>query len=149
MFTDLLGHLCQTQELGELITQVTSSCKLVAVSVVIHIGRQSPRPKNNNNNNTIWRRSVLGGEEPPRHSAELNHAPSHAGGPTQSQLSRPRSGHHISMEHQLRRKHLLLNSDTDASNEKCLKEIQRKRKRKNIFLRKKQWKKEKREMKKT
>ena len=54
------------------------------------------------------------------HSGELNHALSQVGGqvggPTQSQLSRPTSsGHHISMEHGLRRKHLQLNSDTDAS----------------------------------
>ena len=50
-----------------------------------------------------------------------------AGGPTQSQLSRPMSsGHHISMKHRLRRKQL--NSDTNASNETCLKEIQEKRK---------------------
>ena len=34
-----------------------------------------------------WRGSVLTGEEPPPHSGELNHALSHVGGPTQSQLS--------------------------------------------------------------
>ena len=68
---------------------------------------------NNNNNNTIWGGSVLTGEEPPLHSGELKHALLQAGGPTQSQLSRPMSsGHHISMEHRLRRKHL--NSDTNA-----------------------------------
>ena len=51
--------------------------------------------------------SVLTGEELPPHSGELKHALSQAGGPTQSQLSRPMSsGHHISMEHQPRRKHL-------------------------------------------
>ena len=60
---------------------------------------------NNNNNNIIWGGSVLTGEEPPPHSGELKHALSQAGGPTQSQLSRPMSsGHHISMEHRLRRK---------------------------------------------
>ena len=59
---------------------------------------------NNNNNNTIWGGSVLTGEEPPPHSGELKHALSQAGGPTQSQLSRPMSsGHHISMEHRLRK----------------------------------------------
>ena len=42
---------------------------------------------NNNNNSTIWRGSVLTGEEPPPHSGELN-ALTQAGGPTQSQLSR-------------------------------------------------------------
>ena len=48
---------------------------------------------------------VLTVEEPPLHSGELNHALSQAGGPTQSQLSRPMSsGNHISMEHRLRRK---------------------------------------------
>ena len=67
--------------------------------------------------NTIWGGSVLTGEEPPPHSGELKHALPQAGGPTQSQLSRPMSsGHHISMEHRLRRKQL--NSDTDASNKK-------------------------------
>ena len=39
-------------------------------------------------------------------------------GPTQSQLSRPMwSRHHISMEHRLRRKHLLLNPNTKAAKE--------------------------------
>ena len=54
----------------------------------------------NNNNDTIWGGSVLTGEEPPPYSGELKHALAQAGGPTQSQLSRPMSsGHHISMEH--------------------------------------------------
>ena len=83
--------------------------------------------RHSNNNNTIWGGSVLTGEEPPPHSGELKHALTQAGGPTQSQLSRPMSsGHHISMEHRLRRKQL--NSDTNASNKKYLKEIQEKRK---------------------
>ena len=43
----------------------------------------------NNNNNTIWGGSVLTGEELPPHSGELKHALTQAGGPTQSQLSRP------------------------------------------------------------
>ena len=69
---------------------------------------------NNNNNNTIWGGSVLTGEEPAPHSGELKHALPQAGGPTQSQQSRPMSsGHHISMEHRL-----LRNSDTNASNKK-------------------------------
>ena len=77
--------------------------------------QQHKHNKKNNNNNTIWGDSVLTGEEPPPHSGELKHALPQAGGPTQSQLSRPMSsGHHISMEHRLRKKHL--NSDTDASN---------------------------------
>ena len=68
----------------------------------------------NNNIDTIWGGSVLTGEEPPPHSGELKHALPQAGGPTQSQLSRPMSsGHHISMEHRLLRKQL--NSDTNAS----------------------------------
>ena len=72
------------------------------------------------------------GEEPPPHSGELKHALPQAGGPTQSQLSRPMSsGHHISMEHRLRRKHL--NSDTNASNKKYLKEVQEKRKEETFF----------------
>ena len=77
----------------------------------------------------------LTGEEPPPHSGELKHALSQAGGPTQSQLSRPMSsGHHISMEHRPRRKQL--NSDTNASNKKYLKEIQQKRKEETFFFRK-------------
>ena len=81
-----------------------------------------------NNNNTIWRGSVLTGEEPPPHSWDLNHALPQAGGPTQSQLSRPvSSGHHISMEHRLRRKQF--NSDTNASIKTYLKEIQEKEKK--------------------
>ena len=84
---------------------------------------------NNNNNNTIWRGSVLTGEEPPPHSGELKHTLTQAGGPTQSQLSRPMSsGHHISLEHRPRRKQL--NSGTNASNKTYLKEIQEKEKKK-------------------
>ena len=65
---------------------------------------------------SFWGGSVLTGEEPRRHSGELNHALSPAGGPTQSQLSRPMSsGHHISMRDRQRRKHQKFNSDTDAS----------------------------------
>ena len=71
--------------------------------------------QNNNKNNTIWRGSVVTGVEPPLHSGELKHALTQAGGPTQSQPSRPMSSrHHISMEHRLRRKHLLLNPSTRA-----------------------------------
>ena len=87
---------------------------------------------NHNNNNTIWRGFVFTSVEPPPHSGELNHALSQAGGPTQSQLSRPMSlGHHISMEHRLRRKQL--NSDTYASNKTYLKEIQEKYKKKFVL----------------
>ena len=90
----------------------------------------------NNNNNTICRGSVSTGEEPPQHSGELKHALSQAGGPTQSQLSRPvSSGHHISMEHRLRRKQS--KSDTNASIKTFLKEIQEKRKEDTLILRKK------------
>ena len=45
------------------------------------------------------------GEEPPPHSEELKHALTQAGGPTQSQLSRPMSSRHHG--ERLRRKHLL------------------------------------------
>ena len=82
-----------------------------------------------NNNNTIWGGSVLTGEELPPHSVELKHALSQAGGPTQSQLSRPMSsGHHISMEHRLRWKHL--NFDTNASNKNIWKKYKKKEKKK-------------------
>ena len=69
---------------------------------------------------------------PPRRSpGELNHALLHAGGPTQSQLSRPMlSGHHISMEHRLRIKHLYLNTNTNASKENFWKEEKKKAKEK-------------------
>ena len=78
----------------------------------------------NNNNNTIWRGSSLTGEELPPHSVELKHALSQAGGPTQSQLSCPvSSGHHISMQHRLQRKHLLLNLDTNARKETYMNSI--------------------------
>ena len=91
----------------------------------------SSSSSNNNNNNTIWGGSVLTGEEPPPHSGELKHALLQAGGPTQSQLSRPMSsGHHISMEHRLRRKQL--NSDTNAS-KKIFERNIRKRQRRNFF----------------
>ena len=91
-------------------------------------------PTSNNNNNTIWGGSVSTSEEPPLHSGELKHALPQAGGPTQSQLSRPMSsGHHISTEHRLQREQL--NSDTNASNKNFLKEIQGKRKE-DFFLRK-------------
>ena len=73
-----------------------------------HINHNHNNNNCNNNNNTIWGDSVLTGEEPPPHSGELQHALPRAGDPTQSQLSRPMSlGHHISIEHRLRRKHLL------------------------------------------
>ena len=104
--------------------------------VDIHIRLASARVQNNNNNNnnnTIWGGSVLTGEEPPPHSGELKHALTQAGGPTQSQLSRPMSsGHHISMEHRLRRKQL--NSHTNASSKKYLKEIQEKRQEQTFFF---------------
>ena len=74
-----------------------------------------------NNNNTIWGGSVLTGKEPSHHFGELKHALPQAGGTTQSQLSHPISSlHHISIEHRLRRRQL--NSDTNASNKKYLKE---------------------------
>ena len=80
-----------------------------------------------NNNNTIWGGSVLTGEEPPPHSGELKHTLSQAGGPTQSQLSRPvSSGHHISMGHRRRRKLLWFN-------EMCFKEKQEKKKKEETF----------------
>ena len=85
------------------------------------------------NNDTIWGGSVSTGEEPPLHSGELKHALSQAGGLTQSQLSRPMSsGHHISMEHRLRRKQL--NSDTNASNKKIFERNTGKKKRRNFFF---------------
>ena len=107
-----------------------SSCMRASCGVYMHAHSTVSQ---NNNNNTIWGGSVLTGEEPPLHSGELKHALPQAGGPTQSQLSRPMSsGHHISMEHRLRRKQL--NSDTDASNKTYLKEIQEKRKEEPFFF---------------
>ena len=97
-------------------------------------GELAGNRSSSSNNNTIGEAPFLTGEEPPPHSGELNHALPQAGGPTQTQLSRPMSsGHHISMEHRLWRKQL--NSDTNASNKTYLKEIQEKTK--TLFLRKK------------
>ena len=96
----------------------------------------------NNDNNTIWGGSVLTGEEPPLHSGELKHALLHAGGPTQSQLSRlMSSGHHISKEHRPRRKQL--NSDTNASKKNIWKKYKKKEKKKLFLLlknEKRKWK---------
>ena len=113
---------------------------LSTVVVDKHTRLTSARVWNNDNNNTtIWGGSVLTGEEPPPHSGELKHALPQAGGPTQSQLSRPMpSGHHISMEHRRRRKQL--NSNTNASHKKIFERDTRKKKRRNFFSGKK-WKK--------
>ena len=100
-----------------------------------------------NNNNPIWRGSIffrgrLRCEELPLHSGELNHVLSPVSGPTQSQLSHPMSsGHHISMEHRLRRKQL--NSDTNASNKTYLNE----KTKGNTFFKKKKIKKAMKNMK--
>ena len=61
------------------------ACQLEHSHVVdIHTVKESDKNNNNNNNNnnTIWRGSVLTGEEPPPHSGELKHALPQAGGPT-------------------------------------------------------------------
>ena len=140
-----LGHLCQSTGAGgagvagSLLTGDSApGLPIRSFSCVdIGIAGSSICVNNNNNNNTIWGGSVLTGEELPPHSWELKHALTQAGGPTQSQLSRPMSsGHHISMEHRLRRKQL--NSDTNASNKTYLKEIQEKRKEETFFFRKKE-----------
>ena len=84
---------------------------------------------NNNNNNTIWGGSVFNrrGASTPLWGVEACSPPSRR--PTQSQLSRPlSSGHHISMEHRLRRKQW--NSDTHASNKNIIERNKRKRKKK-------------------
>ena len=108
----------------------------------------------NNNNSTIWRGSVLTGEEPSTPLCELKHALFQAGGPTQSQPSRPTSSrHHIPMEHRLRRQRLLLNPDTNAGKEKTNKEKlfskkkkeKRKRKRKKRRTRSKKKKRKRKE----
>ena len=57
-------------------------------------------------------------------------SPKQAAQPNPSYPALCRQGHHISMEHRLRRKQL--NSDTNASNKKYLKEIQEKRKEKTF-----------------
>ena len=107
----------------------------------MHIHLVNGLQKNNNSSNTIWRGSVLTARCLQSHSGKLNHALLQAGGPTQSQLSRlMSSGHHISMEHRLRRRQL--NSETIASNKTYLKETQEKRKAETFFFLRK-WKKEK------
>ena len=100
----------------------------------------------NNNNNTIWRGSVLTGEEPSPQSGELKHALRQEG-QTQSQLSRSMSsGHHISMEHRLWKKQL--NSETNARKQKNKEKhfLKRKRKeKKNKIQEKEKEKKKKKE----
>ena len=114
------------------LTQLTSQKEQSTTQQQTRNNTTQPTADHNNNNNTIWRGSV--------------HALLHAGGPTQSQLSRPMSsGHHISMEHRSRRKQL--NSDTNASNKTYLKEIQEKRKEETFFLRKKQKKEKEKKLK--
>ena len=63
------------------------------------------------------------------------------------QLSRPvSSGHHVSTEHRLRRKHLLLNLSTKVRSGKYLKERQEKHKKEEtFFLRRKKMEKKKHE----
>ena len=98
-------------------------------------------------NSTNCKCSVLTGEEPPPHSGKLNHALSPESGPTQPQPARPMSSrHHISMEHRLRWKHLLLNPIAHASTSMYLKEKKKKKKnkKKKEKTRKKGEKKEKR-----
>ena len=90
-------------------------------------------PNNNNNNNTIWRGSVLAGEEPPPHSGELKHAlPMQAAQPNPSFPTLCRQDTTSPWRHRLRRTQL--NSDTNASNKKYLTEIQEKKKRRNFFF---------------
>ena len=100
----------------------------------VDIRTRYARTKNNNNNNSIWRGTVLTGEEPPPHSGELNHALSQSGGQTQSQQSRPlSSGHHISTGHRPRRKHLCCDSMPAM---KLFARNTRKKKKKKHFQRK-------------
>ena len=100
---------------SQLVSDTTTTQQHTNTPTTTNNNQQQQTTTNNNNNNTMWGGSVLTGEEPPPHSGELKHALPQAGGPTQSQLSRPMSsGHHISMEHRLRRNHL--NSNTNASN---------------------------------
>ena len=134
------GNSGNTQHQATKSTTVPSSCvpERTLSRVDARACAQTKVVGSSNKSNPIWGGSVLTGEEPPPHSRELNHALSQVVGPTQSKLSRPMSsGHHISMEHRLRRKHLQLNSDTDVSIEIYGKEIQ------TFLLRKKKWKKEK------
>ena len=127
----VLGNLGMRRPTSQVCTGRNERLALkVRVMWSVHTHTSSRVQNNNNNknnNNTIWGGSVLTGEAPPPHSGELKHALPQAGGPTQSQLSRPMSsGNHISMEHRLRRKQL--NSDTNASIKTYLKEIPEKRK---------------------
>ena len=75
----------------------------------------------------------------PLRSGELNHALSWWVARPNSQLTRPMSsGHHISTEHRLRRKHQKLNSETNASNEIHLDEKKQRRKTEETHFFKKQ-----------
>ena len=65
---------------------VTGSCQFISTSC----GHTHPVSEcASETTTTIITGSVLTGEEPPPHSGELKHALPQAGGPTQSQLSRP------------------------------------------------------------
>ena len=89
--------------------------------------QQNNDANNNYNNNTIWGGSVLTGEEPPTPLWGVEACSP----PTQSQLSRPVSSRHqISMEHRLRRKHLLLNLVTNVRSSKYI------GKKRNTFFKK-------------
>ena len=118
---------CMRRVRSELITQVMSSislsdCCIALTAVDTHTVEHASKTKT-----TIIQ------------SGELNHALSQVGGPTQHQLSRPMSsGHHISMEHRLRRKHLLLNTNTKARSSIHIE----KKKKKETFLKKNRKKRE-------
>ena len=102
--------------------------------VDIHAFRESSEQQQQQQSYNL-ERLRLSSEEPPPHSGELKHALAQAGAqPNPSCPALCRQGHHISMEHRLRRKQL--NFDTNASIKKYSKEIQEKRKEQN-FLRKK------------
>ena len=99
---DFFGPLCQSQ-----VPELACISVTLSTWTLRTVHNNTTTQHAHNNNNTIWGGSVLTGEERPPHTGELKHALLQAGGPTQSQLSRPMSsGHHISMEHRQRRKRL-------------------------------------------
>ena len=106
---------------GEEFFAIVGSCT-ISFSALVDMDILPERSNKNNNNHINNQQQqqpaevpFLTGEEPPPLSGELNHALSQGGGPTQSQLSRPVSSrHHISVEHRLLRKHILLNRSTNA-----------------------------------
>ena len=98
------SHHCKVHVHGQTRTRNMASAPHPPPLLLNHTDVSLQRKRNHSTaatsatKNTIWRGSVLTGEELLPHSGELNHALSQEGGPTQSQLSRPMSSGHRSTD---------------------------------------------------